>query len=244
MDAQNPLLTVIIPTLNEERYLPILLDSIAKQTFRDFEIIVADSPKTTDRTREIALAHGARVVEGGRPSAGRNAGAAAARGRVFLFFDADVVLPNERFLEDTVREFVARGLDVATCRVSALSERFDDKLFYNFYNVYSLALERVLPHAQGFCIYAKRSLHEAINGFDQEIRLAEDHEYARRGAHIGSFGFLKSQYIPVSMRRFERDGRLKTVTKYVLAEAYMLAMGPIKSDIFNYQWGHGKDREN
>ena len=45
--------SIIIPTYNEEEYLPVLLDSIKEQDFNDYEIIVADA-NSSDRTREIA----------------------------------------------------------------------------------------------------------------------------------------------------------------------------------------------
>ena len=49
--------SIIIPTFNEEEYLPILLESIKKQKFDDYEIIIADA-NSEDRTREIAKEYG------------------------------------------------------------------------------------------------------------------------------------------------------------------------------------------
>ena len=51
------IISIIIPTYNEEEYLPVLLDSIKKQSYTDYEIIVADA-NSTDRTREIAEEYG------------------------------------------------------------------------------------------------------------------------------------------------------------------------------------------
>jgi glycosyltransferase involved in cell wall biosynthesis len=241
MAPKKPLLSVIIPTFNEEQNLPTLLKTLKEQTFRDFEVVVADSHNTTDKTKEIARAGGCRVVEGGSVSQGRNSGAAAALGRVFLFLDADVALPNQFFLEDTVNEFVARDLDLATCRVRAMDGDNYDKLLHGLYNVYSVALGKILPHIPGFCFFIKRSVYEAVGGFDVDVKLAEDHELARRGSKIGTFGFLFTQCIPVSTRRFERDGRFTTAIKYILCELHMLTIGPVKSNIFKYNWGHGKE---
>jgi glycosyltransferase involved in cell wall biosynthesis len=55
------MLSIIIPTFNEERFLPYLLKSLKEQTFNDFEVIVADN-NSTDATRSITLKSGARVV--------------------------------------------------------------------------------------------------------------------------------------------------------------------------------------
>jgi len=69
--------SIIIPALNEEKTLPVLLDSIKAQDFSDYEVIVADA-NSKDRTREIAAEYGCRVVDGGLPAVGRNAGAGGA----------------------------------------------------------------------------------------------------------------------------------------------------------------------
>ncbi|MEN6592532.1 MAG: glycosyltransferase family A protein, partial [Methanobacterium sp.] len=57
-------ISIIIPTYNEEEYLPYLLESIKRQDFTDYEVIVADA-HSTDKTREIAKSFGAKIVDGG-----------------------------------------------------------------------------------------------------------------------------------------------------------------------------------
>ena len=59
-------ISIIIPTYNEEEYLPKLLESIKSQDFTDYEVIVADA-QSNDNTREIAKEYGCVVVEGGLP---------------------------------------------------------------------------------------------------------------------------------------------------------------------------------
>ena len=51
------ILSIIIPTYNEEEYLPLLLESIKQQDFRDYEIIVADA-NSKDNTVKIAEEYG------------------------------------------------------------------------------------------------------------------------------------------------------------------------------------------
>jgi len=76
-------LSVLIPTKNEEAALPKTLEALKAQSLQPFEIIVADAG-STDRTREIAAAYGARVIEGGMPGPGRNAAAKVARRYLFI----------------------------------------------------------------------------------------------------------------------------------------------------------------
>lgn len=232
-----PKVSIVIPALNEEHHLPKLLQSIKTQTFRDFEIIVADA-RSTDRTRQVATDAGGRVVDGGMPGVGRNAGARVADGEILLFLDADVVLPTAAFLGNIVREFEHRKLDIATVMLQPITDKPVDKLFYFFYNLYTVGMKRWVQHAPGFFTFVRRSLHEKIGGFDEELDFAEDHEYTLRAAKVGRFGFLKSDRILVSVRRLRSDGRLKVAGQYILGELLLLTKGKVPPGKMDYQFGH------
>ena len=233
------MLSIVIPTYNEEAYLPCLLASIRSQQFDDYEIIVADA-FSKDRTREVAVSFGARVVDGGMPGPGRNLGAAAAKGDLLLFLDADVVLPDDQWLGNKVRQFYRRKLDAGTCLIKPLSFKAIDRFSHGVYNLHMLAMQFVHEHAPGFCLFATKRMHDRIGGFDPSIKLAEDHDYVRRASEFGKFRVLLGPRIRVSVRRFERDGRLNIFAKYLLVELYNVAKGPIKTDAFNYTFGHAK----
>jgi glycosyltransferase involved in cell wall biosynthesis len=233
------MLSIVIPTYNEECYLPFLLRSIEAQKYKDYEIVVADA-HSTDGTREIATKAGARVVDGGKPGAGRNRGAAVAKGDIILFFDADVILPDPWFLQVTLGEFEKRKLDVATCKIHPMSDKTVDQLFHEVFNYFMWVTSAIRPHAPGFCIFVRRAIHEQIKGFDETITLAEDHDYAMRAGRAGKFGLLKSYRVPVSVRRFDRDGRFNIAVKYLMCELYMRTKGNVTTDMFNYTFGYPK----
>ncbi len=234
------MLTIVIPTYNEEVYLPRLLASIRSQRFDGYEIVVADA-KSTDRTREMAAMFGARVVDGGMPGRGRNLGAAAALGDLLLFLDADVVLPDADWLRRKVAQFERRELDAATCLIKPMNGRLIDHVSHNVFNAHMMALQYTgLAHAPGFCIFARKAIHDRIGGFDESITLAEDHDYVERAGDVGKFRVLHGSRIRVSVRRFERDGRFTIFAKYLLVELHMLTRGQIRHDRFNYTWGHRK----
>jgi glycosyltransferase involved in cell wall biosynthesis len=235
----EPFISIVIPTYNEENFLPRLLRSIKKQTYRNREVIVADA-NSKDKTREVAESLGARVVEGGAVAVGRNNGAEKAKGEIILFLDADVVLPEPSFLARIISEFEKRKLSVATCLPYPLSEKKIDHAFHRVYNAYTKLLEALMPHTPGFCIIVKKDVHEKVGGFDERVKLAEDHDYAQRAVKFGKFGLLRSAKIPVSIRRFEKDGRLKVAMKYFFCELHMLTMGSVKHDLFNYKFGYEK----
>lgn len=236
------MLTIVIPTKNEEVYLPRMLESIKKQTLQPSEIVVADA-QSTDRTREIARSFGAKVVDGGMISFGRNTGAREAQTDFILFLDADVELRDQEFLEKAIGEMLERKLDLATCDVFPLSDQYIDHFLHKAYNTYARALGSLYPHAPGFCMLTRRKLHEKIGGFDEKVMFCEDHDYARRATEHGRFGFLKSTKIPVSIRRLDRDGRMKIAVKYMLAELHLAFLGPIRHNKFHYTFGYSATKE-
>ena len=234
------MLSIIIPTLNEESFLPKLLRSIKRQGVNDYEIIVADAG-SIDRTREIAQRFGAKVIKGGLPAKGRNEGAKIAEGELLLFLDADVILPK-KFFKKAISEYNKRKLDVASIPLDPQTSRKIIKFFFDrFYNYPIKKLERFLPYgAMAYLI--KKELHQKIKGFDEKIKLAEDHDYVRRAAKLGKYGVLKNVKISISLRRFYKDGWFKVLLKYMSAELHYHFLGPIKSDIFNYKFGHYKEK--
>jgi glycosyltransferase involved in cell wall biosynthesis len=230
------MLSIIIPTFNESKLLPRLLGSLEKQTFKDFEIIVSDN-HSTDDTRSIALKTGARVTNGGLPATGRNNGAKISRGEWLLFLDADVVLPLD-FLEKSMEEINASALMVASCLMVPMSEKKIDKFLHNTANFYLRATETIFPHGSGSCIFIKKEIHQLVGGFNEKIKLAEDHDYVMRASKVGNFGLLRNVRIPVSVRRLDRDGRFNISVKYLMVETHLILFGPVYSNIFNYKFGY------
>ena len=230
------MLSIIIPTLNEENYLPILLGSIRNQSFKDLEIIIADAG-SKDKTIEIAKGFGCKIIKGGLPARGRNEGAKVARGNLFLFLDADTILPED-FFEKALKEFKERNLDIASfCLEAKTKSKFKKFLFDAFYNLPILILEKILAHGAQ-AILVKKEIFEKVGGFDEEIKFAEDHSFMRKAKKFGRFGILRKVRVFSSLRRFEREGFVKTYLKYLLAEIYMIFFGDIKKDIFKYKFGN------
>jgi len=231
------MLSIIIPTLNEEKHLPLLLRSIKNQNFRDYEIIVADAG-SKDKTVEIAKKYDCNIIKGGSPAQGKNNGAKAAKGDLLLFLDADVILPNDVF-SNVLKEFKKRKLKIATFFLLPSGKRKTPKfLFTFFYNIPIFLLEKILPHA-AVGILVDKKLFDKLGGFDEKITLAEDHDLARRAKRLdrlGKYGILKSAKLYVSDRRFKKEGWAKTYSKYLLCEGHMILFGPVKSDIFKYRY--------
>jgi len=115
-------ISVVVPTRNNEGTIGALLDSLARQTVRDFEVLVVDS--SSDRTPEIASRYPfVRVIR--VPPLGinvaRNAGVREARGDIVAFTDGDCRVPPD-WLE-RILEFFRRRPDAAAVGGSVLTAR-------------------------------------------------------------------------------------------------------------------------
>lgn len=232
------MISIIIPTLNEEVYLPRLLKSIKRQDFLDYEIIVSDGG-SSDSTGSIAREFDCSFVvdnEHRHPAWQRNNGAAVAQGELLLFLDADTIL-QEHFLIAAVNEFKIKNLGGAAFYV-----RFNPNRF--IYSIYSLTINTVAylrqfysPIGIGAGILVSREKHNSIRGFDTSLFLAEDYDYCKRLSEIGKFKMIKSIKLLYSSRRLEKDGKYITLFKWLKIGFYSLLNIKIKKKIVNYDFG-------
>lgn len=233
------MLSIIIPTLNEEKYLPRLLDSIKGQDFLDYEIIVSDAG-SIDSTPKIAKERGARYILSNKikhPSYQRNKGANEAKGKILLFLDADSVLPDN-FLSKAVSSFIRQDLVG-----SGFYIKFNPNRYY--YNIYSCVSNIIFflkqytnnPVAIGAGIMSKKEAHKRINGFDLEVVLAEDYDYCSRLAKEGKFRIIKKTKLYYSSRRIEKEGFLRAGWKWLKMGFFTLRNKKIKKNIVKYDFG-------
>lgn len=101
----DPETSVVIRAYNEERWLPHVFESLARQTYRDFEVLLVDSG-SIDRTREIARTNGAKIVclrsEDFTFGHSLNIGIREARGRFVAIVSAHAIPSDEHWLENLV----------------------------------------------------------------------------------------------------------------------------------------------
>jgi glycosyltransferase involved in cell wall biosynthesis len=228
-------ISIVIPTFNEEKYLPTLLDSIKEQSFTDYEIIIADA-NSTDKTVKIAKKYKAKVVKGGLPARGRNNGAKAAKGEFLYFFDADMILPKD-FLKNADEEIEEKFVDIATCEVLPESELIIDHILYNLANLSIKLSQFTNPHAVGQCIIITKRLFNRIGGFDEKLELAEDHNFAYRASKFRRLKILESAKIINNVRRLDKEGRMVLAAKYITTEVQRAFQGEIRKKIYSYDFG-------
>ncbi len=227
--------SVVVPTLNEERFLPRLLASLEAQSFGDYEVIVADAG-SSDSTKNVAQAHHTLIVDGGSPAVGRNSGARSASGRFIFFLDADVVLPS-MFLQNAVNEIHRRDISLCTCRVIPISNSCVDRIIHILMNYFVRLLAPIWPKAPGYAIFVARWLFEETGGFDESLTLCEDVNFVERAAHHRALRYLTSVRLWVDTRRYRYEGRLRYVLRSVAMNTYRMFIGEIRDMRFRYDFG-------
>lgn len=225
--------SVIVPTWNEAEYLPTLLASLRRQTRPVDEILIADSD-STDGTAEVARAAGAQVLEGARkgPGEGRNRGARAAIGDVFLFLDADCQAPPGLVAA------VLKALDDpevvgGTTGFSPDGAGIGERILFALANGYQRAATLWgFPHNAGYCFFFRRRVFEALRGLREDMFLNETHDLALRSRSLGEFVILPL-HVRTSLRRFRAQGTLRTVLReYVASTLVYYATGRTPAERF------------
>lgn len=226
------MLSIVIPAFNEEKYLPVLLDSIKRQDFTDLEIIVADN-NSKDNTRNIAKKYRCRIAKGGRPGLARNSGANAAKYDL-LFLDSDVVLPDG-FLKKFIDRIEVQKLDFATCRVEPITDDMNHRFSYMLKNYGNI----VFPyHVSGQCLFVKRALFMDVKGFDESVLFGEEHELAKRLYRTGKGRFFNDLFVLNHPRRQKKEGTYRTLAKDIYSELDRMLSGKADKEIYKKKYGH------
>jgi glycosyltransferase involved in cell wall biosynthesis len=211
-------LSVVIPCLNEERYLPIALRSFATQTDCRLEAIVVDGKsddQTVDAIHQVASELNGEYfdlklvsTEKRNVAHQRNLGAKAARYDLIVFMDADSAMPGKGTLDALVGAFEQKRLSVAGTRLKSLERYWLADLYYSIFTLFTWIMQFVKPHVSGAFMVSTRDAFLKLGGFDETLSANEDGDYCRRAKKIGRFAILRNT-VYTSSRRFKKQGYLK-----------------------------------
>lgn len=206
------MISVVVPTLNEAKYLPRLLASLARQTDQDFEVIVADDG-SRDGTREIAIRAGCRLIVNDHiheyPS--RNAAASAARGELVVFTGADVVFPPQA-LAVMARVIRERNLDGLYCPTFPADGPAWSRLEFSVWYALTFLWFKLTGEANASAAFfaLKRSVFDETVGFPDTYN--GDSPYSRllsRKYHIRPYMGMRvsvsARKMGVGFKRFNRE---------------------------------------
>ncbi|HLC51022.1 MAG TPA: glycosyltransferase [archaeon] len=218
----KPAISVVIPTLNEGKFIEYTLASARNQDFeKKYEIIVSDS-SSKDNTARIARKHADRVIVTKKMgvSAGRNAGAAAAKGDLLLFLDADtVLLPN---VLSEVYDYFQKHRRVIGLNVPLLCDSYQKNILYLASTYVYRALKRAkLQPIYAVCFACKRNAFFEAGGFPENLKVAEDIHLGQRLKKLGRIDYLKSTFAITSSRRLQKWNLLKQLNAWPLGYLYI-----------------------
>lgn len=213
------LVSVVIRTLNEERYLEELLSAIQCQVSDVFEIetVIVDSG-SSDRTLAIAKGHGARItyIEQERFSFGRslNVGCDFARGEILIFVSGHCIPASTTWLHELCAPIYEGRVQYTYGRqLGRDSTKFSERqVFDKYFPNYSM-----IPQKGFFCNNANAALAKSMwqtTPFDEELTGLEDMHLARRVVESGGFvGYVSTAQVyhihderwSQVKRRYERE---------------------------------------
>jgi glycosyltransferase involved in cell wall biosynthesis len=237
------MLSIIIPTYNEEKLIATTLSTLEATLSLPHEIIVSDGG-STDRTVELAKSHASKIVTAsapGRPtvSQGRNAGARiAAAGDFYIFLDADCAIPEpDRFFTRALSCFAADpqlvGLSVCL-RGFPAEETLGDKIVLGIANLALRFWNNVLNrgHAFGAFQMIRQDAFKQLGGYRADLVTAEDGDMFRRLAKIGRIGIAPDLTVFHSRRRNTEIGW----TRQFLTAAVNFTSVRIRDRAVSKQW--------
>lgn len=218
---KHPLFSVVIPAYNEEKLLPLCLESLAQQkTVRKFEVIVVNN-NSTDTTEKVAKKFDSRLSlkvilekKKGRGAA-RHAGFKHARGKIILSTDADTILPPN-WIESTAQAFENQTI-VATTNPSMIQDcSWTQNTFFNFLMPLGMRVyRRIFGHywLSGFGSAIRKEIYQKSGGFDGELNAMEDIELSFRVMKLGTIQCIFHSRPIFSGRRFKK-GLIRGVAEY------------------------------
>lgn len=212
--VENPLVSVLIPCFNAERFVGEAIESALSQTWRNIEVIVVDDG-STDRSVEILRSFGERI----RFSAGANRGACSARNQAFQmssgefiqYLDADDALLPQK-IERQLPMLIDGSADVVFCRGLIFGDGKPERpkkrpiLDLNGIDPFIYCL------AQGMATLGpliRRSLIHRVGGFREGLRRGQERDFHLRLAAAD----MRLRFLDESLYRVRHDDRPQRITR-------------------------------
>lgn len=243
----NPTISLVIPAHNEETLLPRLLETVAtaRTSYHRgpdaVEVIVADNA-SSDATAAVAERFGCTVVfvAERRIASARNGGAAAARGSVLAFVDADSRIHPATFAA------IDRALDDCRWVAGATGVRLE-RWSLGIAVTYAIMIPWVWAlRMDTGVVFCRRDDFEAVGGYDERRLFGEDVQFLwdlrRLGRGRGQrLVRLRGVKAIASMRKFDRWGDWHYLTSMFRLLPMMLRR-PAASTEFARRYWYGDER--
>jgi glycosyltransferase involved in cell wall biosynthesis len=216
--SPSRMISVVIPAHNEESYLGPTLETLRRQNYGWFEVIVVANG-CTDATAEVARGRCHRLIVLSQKNLGvaRNLGARMAQGELLFFLDADTTVEPmtlRRVAEDFTRQDAAGTMQGRPNR-----REFKYRLVYALKNfLHASSLHR---GSSGVIICWKDYFVQA-GGFDEKLEVRENSHLIRRLRRFGRYRYIGDIAATTSMRRYEQRGFGRVIWLWITLWAHSL----------------------
>ena len=202
----SSLITIVIPSKNEEAYIAHLLESLRLQEIGHTRIIIADC--STDNTRKViednSRGLNVEIIEGGPVSVAKNRGARLVTTPYILFIDADVRFFNTHVISDAVARIEAYELDLIGLNIRCYDRDIRAHIGFMFFNIINNVLKYFSPFAVGAFMLTRRDKFEQFGGFPEKFSTSEDY-FLSRMYDPKKFRII-NHYFGQDSRRFKKMG--------------------------------------
>jgi glycosyltransferase involved in cell wall biosynthesis len=247
----QPLFSIVIPTLNEEHYLPKLLEDLVRQTeqnfevIMNFEVIIVDG-NSYDQTKQVAESFSHKLpfhfytVKKRNVSYQRNYGGRIAQGQYLLFLDADARVTSQ-FTKRLLYYFQKKHTSLVLPTLKNENKQLSDKLLFQFANGF-ITFSKLMnkPISAGGCLFVDKKVFTALKGFNEKLLFSEDHDLVQRIFKKGYIAEIaKDISVVFSSRRIDKEGKLLFISKMLYIYFYQLFNIKVKDPIVSYEMGGG-----
>lgn len=236
--AHQPQFSIIIPTLNEEKYLPNLLQDLSNQTFKDFEVIIVDGnskDQTIIKAKEFSNKLPSLTIlssEKRHVCTQRNLGASRAKSDILIFSDADNRLPSY-FLQGAKYRWESSKADILSFWLKPDISSRQNESIANAFNLFLEFQNNLNPTYLLESMFAiSNKCFTDTGGFDEGSNYAEGKGIIQSATlHGYSSKIVRDPNYIFSFRRLRKYGVLGVAGRMAKLELSNL----LGDDFHNYQ---------
>jgi glycosyltransferase involved in cell wall biosynthesis len=232
------MISIIIPTYNEEKFIEITLKALDNQTIarENYEIIIVDG-KSIDKTVKIAKKYADKIIMQKSNGIGgaRNDGVKAAKYELIATTDADVLVPTY-WLERILKKFEDKKF-IAVCGPDEPIEK-NVKSMVTYFMLNTII--RVMTLFNLYCLGGtssafRKQVFLTSGGYREDLPYCDDAELGFRLRKIGKIYYDKNNCVKISVRRMEKNGYLNTLLTWLKGDLKLLLGYSLKRTDYSKQ---------
>ena len=215
----QPLVSVVIPNYNYEKFITETIESVLAQTYKNIEIIVVDDG-SKDKSLEVLAEFGDKIQvvqqKNAGVSAARNHGVSLSKGAFIAFLDADDVwLPEklerqiEKFNQDSEVGLVHCSMTLINLKNEPIGENISGQ--EGWVSEEFLIFERGVVIGAGSTALVKREIFDAVGGFDLRLSTAADWDFCYQVSRRYKIGFVSEPLVLYRMHGTNMHGNIKVM---------------------------------